>query len=67
MMKVALKGHGHDVVLELELGSTIRQALDKAGIHPSTVLVSHEEKILPHTTVLNGDVNFELIVVSSGG
>jgi sulfur carrier protein ThiS len=55
------------VELELEVGSTIRQALDKAGIHPSTVLVSHEEKILPHATVLNGDVNFELIVVSSGG
>ena len=48
-------------------GSTIKQALDMIGIHPSTVIVSHEDIVLPHTTKLNADVNLELTIVSSGG
>jgi len=66
-MKVALKGHGHDHVIDLEAGSTIKQALLKIGIHPSTVIVSHEDTVLPHTTVLNADVSLDLTIVSSGG
>lgn len=66
-MKVALKGHGHDHSIELETGSTVKQALDKIGIHPSTVIVSHEDVVLPHTTVLNSDVSLDLTIVSSGG
>jgi|TARA_B100001559_G_scaffold24540_1_gene19638 sulfur carrier protein ThiS len=67
MMKIALKGHGHDHVIELEAGSTVKQALIVIGIHPSTVIVSHEDVVLPHTTVLNADVSLELTIVSSGG
>ena len=67
MMKIALKGHGHDHVIELEAGSTVRQALIEIGIHPSTVIVSHEDVVLPHTTVLNADVSLDLTIVSSGG
>lgn len=66
-MKVALKGHGHDHVIDLETGSTIKQALEIIGIHPSTVIVSHEDTVLPHTTVLNADVSLDLTIVSSGG
>ena len=66
-MKVALKGHGHDHVIEMIPGSTIKQALDMIGIHPSTVIVSHDNIVLPHTTKLNADVNLELTIVSSGG
>ncbi len=66
-MKIALKGHGHDHVIELEAGSTVKQALIVIGIHPSTVIVSHEDVVLPHTTVLNADVSLELTIVSSGG
>jgi len=66
-MKIALKGHGHDHVIELEVGSTVKQALIVIGIHPSTVIVSHEDVVLPHTTVLNADVSLELTIVSSGG
>ena len=66
-MKVALKGHGHDHVIDLEPGSTIKQALEIIGIHPSTVIVSHEDTVLPHTTVLNADVSLDLTIVSSGG
>ena len=67
MMKIALKGHGHDHVIELEAGSTVKQALQAIGIHPSTVIVSHEDIVLPHTTVLNADVSLDLTIVSSGG
>ena len=66
-MKIALKGHGHDHVIDLESGSTIKQALLKIGIHPSTVIVSHEDTVLPHTTILNSDVSLDLTIVSSGG
>ena len=66
-MKIALKGHGHDHVIELEGGSTVKQALIEIGIHPSTVIVSHEDIVLPHTTVLNADVSLDLTIVSSGG
>jgi len=66
-MKVALKGHGHDHVIELDAGSTVKQALEVIGIHPSTVIVSHKDIILPHTTILNGDVALDLTIVSSGG
>ena len=66
-MKVALKGHGHDHSIELEAGSTVKHALDIIGIHPSTVIVSHEDVVLPHTTILNSDVSLDLTIVSSGG
>ena len=67
MMKVALKGHGHDHVIELDAGSTVKQALVIIGIHPSTVIVSHEDVVLPHTTKLNAEVSLDLTIVSSGG
>ena len=66
-MKIALKGHGHVHVIELEAGSTVKQTLIEIGIHPSTVIVSHEDVVLPHTTVLNADVSLDLTIVSSGG
>ena len=66
-MKVALKGYGYDHSIELEAGSTVKQALDIIGIHPSTVIVSHEDVVLPHTTILNSDVSLDLTIVSSGG
>ena len=66
-MKIALKGHGHDHVIELEAGSTVKQALQAIGIHPSTVIVRHEDVVLPHTTTLNADLSLDLTIVSSGG
>ena len=66
-MKIALKGHGHNHEIDLDKGSTIKQALEKVGIHPSTVIVSHQDTVLPHTTILNADVSLELTIVSSGG
>ena len=66
-MKVALRGHGHDHSIVLEVGATVKDALDAVGIHPSTVIVSHQDVVLPHTTILNGDVALDLTIVSSGG
>ena len=66
-MKVALKGHGHDHSIVLDVGATVKDALYAVGIHPSTVIVSHQDVVLPHTTILNGDVALELTIVSSGG
>ncbi|MGY8754390.1 MAG: hypothetical protein ACKVIR_01735 [Candidatus Poseidoniales archaeon] len=66
-MQVRMKGYGHDHSIQLEVGSTIKQALEAVGIHASTVLVSHEDVVLPHVTILNGDIELDLIIVSSGG
>ena len=66
-MKVALKGHGYDHSIVLDVGATVKDALDAVGIHPSTVIVSHQDVVLPHTTILNGDVALDLTIVSSGG
>lgn len=66
-MLVRMKGYGHDHSIQLEAGSTIKQALEAVAIHPSTVLVSHEDVVLPHVTILNGDIDLDLIIVSSGG
>ena len=46
---------------------TIRQTLEVAGILPSTVVVSYDDRILPHSTVLNSDINLLVTTVSSGG
>jgi len=46
---------------------TVRAALLKAGIHPSTVLVSFEQTVLPHITVLRKTVRLDVTTVSSGG
>jgi len=54
-------------LIDLEAGSTVKQALIEVGIHPSTVIVSHEDTVLPHTTILNADVSLDLTIVSSGG
>ncbi len=66
-MKITLKGHGHDHTIELAEGSTVKEALQKVGIHPSTVIVSHEDVVLPHLTKINSDVNLDITIVSSGG
>lgn len=66
-MKIALKGHGHDHSIDLEAGSTVKDALNAVGIHPSTVIVSHQDVVLPHTTILNAAVSLDLTIVSSGG
>ena len=55
----------HEV--EAEEGITINQILEKIDVLPSTVLVTHGEKIVPHSTVIKSDVELGTIIVSSGG
>ncbi len=65
MVRIEVDGVTHDV--EVEAGVTIDKILDKIGVLPSTVLVTHQEKIVPHSTKINSDVELGTIIVSSGG
>jgi len=66
-MRIAFVGAGLDTEVEIAAGSTIKDALKVARIHPSTVLVSNEDVVIPHSTKLNADITLDLTVVSSGG
>ena len=60
-----MEGNMHEV--DAEEGITIDQILEKIDVLPSTVLVTHGEKIVPHSTVIKSDVELGTIIVSSGG
>ena len=66
-MEIYLKGRDYDVKIDLESGGTVRQALTKAEILPSMVIVSHDGVILPHATVLSQSVKLLVTTISSGG
>ena len=66
-MEIHLKGRDYDVKINLESGGTVRQALTKAEIPPSMVIVSYEGVILPHATVLSQPVELLVTTISSGG
>lgn len=66
-MQVSLIGGGFDTSVEIDESKSIRDILLAAKIHPSTVIVSYEERILPHNTMIEQDLTLSLIVVSSGG
>ena len=67
VMQVHLNGRDHDLKIEVEPGQTVRQVLAEANILPSTVIVSFEGTILPHSTILSSDVILLVTTVSSGG
>ena len=66
-MQVTLLSNGDEISVELDNGSTVRQVLDLAKIHPSTVIVSYEDTVLPHSTILNDDIKLDITIVSSSG
>ena len=66
-MHITFHGRDHNCTIEIDEVQTIRQALESAGILPSTVIVSFEERILPHSTILQADVTLLVTTVSSGG
>lgn len=53
--------------VEVDTGSSILHVLECAGILPSTVIVSFNDQILPHSTALQGDITLEVMTISSGG
>ena len=65
MVRIEVEGVIHDV--KVEEGITIDKILDKIGVLPSTVLVTHKDKIVPHSPKINSDVELGTIIVSSGG
>ena len=66
-MHITFHGRDHNCTVEVDAGSSIRQTLETAGILPSTVVVSFDDRILPHSTILNADVKLLVTTVSSAG
>ena len=66
-MQVQFTGRDHNLSVECKQGASVRDALGKAGILASTVIVSHEGVVLPHATTLNSDITLLVTTVSSGG
>ena len=66
-MRISVKHEGSEKEMESPEPISINDILNRLGIPPSTVLAVHGDKIVPHTSVINDDIELELVVVSSGG
>ena len=66
-MEIHFRGTDIDAVVEVEQGTTVRKALQEAGLLPSMVIVSYDGTVLPHATPLNQSVNLLVTTISSGG
>lgn len=66
-MRVTVRHREDEHALDLEVGCSVRDVLTAMSVPASMVLVIHEERIVPASTVINADVALELIDVSSGG
>ncbi|MDP6324897.1 MAG: hypothetical protein QF722_02500 [Candidatus Thalassarchaeaceae archaeon] len=66
-MEVGVIHDGERTAMTFDEPISIASVLEKMGIPPSTVLTVVDEKIVPHTSTINGDIEIELIIVSSGG
>ena len=67
IMQIHFIGRDHDTVVEFLDSLSIREALTMAKIQPSTVIVSLEDNILPHSTLIKSDITLKVTTVSSGG
>ena len=66
-MQIRFYGRDHDETIQFEGEISVREALVKANIQPSTVIVSTGENIIPHSAIIKSSVELEVITVSSGG
>ena len=66
-MRVTVSHQNQDHVVEIQAPATILDVLNELGIHASTVLAVYDETIVPHNSIIEGDLALELIIVSSGG
>ena len=66
-MRIHLLHNAASTTLESEEPIMIMEALKRAGITTSMVLVTHGNRILPHTTLIKSDIELEVIDVGSGG
>ena len=67
IMRIRLLGLEGSHEVDIPAGSTVGDALEAAGIPPSTVLVLDGTTMIPVSASLSEDITLELIVVSSGG
>ena len=66
-MEVGVTHEGERSVMTFDEPVSIATVLEKMEIPPSTVLTIVGEQIVPHTSTITGDIEIELIIVSSGG
>ena len=66
-MEVGVTHEGERTVMSFDDSITIASVLEKMEIPPSTVLTIVGDQIVPHTSTITGDIEIELIIVSSGG
>ena len=66
-MEVGVTHEGERTTMSFDEPVTIASVLEKMEIPPSTVLTIVEDQIVPHTSTITGDIEIELIIVSSGG
>ena len=66
-MEVGVTHEGERSVMSFDGPTSIATVLEKMEIPPSTVLTIVGEQIVPHTSTITGDIEIELIIVSSGG
>ena len=67
LMEIRFHGTDIDTTLNVAQGTSIRAALQAAGILPSMVIVSYEGTVLPHSTPLNQPVELLVTTIASGG
>jgi len=66
-VRIQVEHDGDSLALESDVPITISEVLERMSIPASTVLAVHGDTIVPHTSIIESDINLELIVVSSGG
>ena len=66
-MLVGVTSEGERQIVENDGPMTVAEVLQRVGIAASTVLAVVDDVIIPHTATIEGDVEIELIIVSSGG
>lgn len=66
-MQVSVLNDGKITSLEFSGPILVTDVLQKMEITPSTVLVIHQDSVIPHNAEITDDIEIELIIVSSGG
>ena len=66
-MRISITYQGANQQIDSDKNITIKEVLVKAGINSSMVLVCNNSQIIPQTSVINSDIELEIIDVGSGG
>ena len=66
-MRISITYQGINQVIDSENNISIKEVLIKAGINSSMVLVCNNNQIIPQTSVINSDIELEIIDVGSVG